>query len=711
MYTHAHTRTRAHAHTRTHAHIHTFTHSHTHTQTVVEISRPVTDCSGLALDLADANIPMLGEVTFFARPLSPFEMEEIMRAGYTLNDIAVGKRTFAPENPSYETHNDILSATSEGFTIARDEQLSAMSQTKVQGSLTRATILSSPGVKYQQRLNVPDLQCNRTARPEFARFGKETSCRIMNLTDQDSLLDTTTNKTFFPLIKQVYMSGMRLKDRAFYGEVAINNLLTYDPVHFPSWCGKSASFSLWWDPKATGLQGGYVLVKMETTSKRSWALHVGSDGVHSLGDPEVKIYTPKRFDWTVRRHVALVFNHLTDTMCSYIDGTKLGCQQLTPGVVGKIDCKNSAYIAFNHRIPGSGQPTVVMQDWRYYREALSAEEVRSYAFLRVCVSVCVCSRILSHSAPQPLYVCFLFSVPIHLPFLTSHLNTRKLAFESVDEDGNNMRSCAEVHEGSDTGWTDDIGNGCDWYQETRKLVPNICSTEEVRSSCPVACETKVPCFIGSDSKKATHAIWNRIMHLTEESPGAGVVCVHEGVDAVADCRKNMNVTTPKTRPGKWPDNRVHRDVTLNDCDVLARAIDPACSFSAPWTKDVKTQITQNGGFSIEFWWKAFETTKIPESHIEGVGMKRILFLSKMSPATVLAAVDFAQDWTVTVTSYNTCDGDTAEQSESVSGPPKNGVWQPFQTGVWYRIALSFGAPNESGKVAFMCTQMIVRLSS
>ena len=49
-----------------------------------EIQRPVTDCSGLSLELGDINIPTLGEVTFFARELAPVEMQEIMFAGFTL---------------------------------------------------------------------------------------------------------------------------------------------------------------------------------------------------------------------------------------------------------------------------------------------------------------------------------------------------------------------------------------------------------------------------------------------------------------------------------------------------------------------------------------------------------------------------------------------------------------------------------------------------
>ena len=48
-------------------------------QSTVEISRPVTDCSGLRLELGDEDIATLGEVTFFPRALSEVEMEDLMQ--------------------------------------------------------------------------------------------------------------------------------------------------------------------------------------------------------------------------------------------------------------------------------------------------------------------------------------------------------------------------------------------------------------------------------------------------------------------------------------------------------------------------------------------------------------------------------------------------------------------------------------------------------
>ena len=278
-----------------------------------------------------------------------------------------------------------------------------------------------------------------------------------------------------------------------------------------------------------------------------------------------------------------------------------------------------------------------------------------------------------------------------------------------------MRSCVNIQEGSDSDWTDPVGNGCAWYQEKRTTVPKICSTEEIRSKCPVACASKVPCFEAGASGPSTYSIWNRIMYLREESQGAGVLCVREGVDAVAECRKSLDVTTATTTQShwKWPtisalnDNRHEfRDIKLNDCDVLKARIDPYCSFPAPWTENVKAEVTRNGGFTMEFWWKALPTTKIPDTiQNSDATMKRMLFLSSMSPPTVLASIEFSQDRPTWVVVYSTCD----DKYEDINVFPPNGF--QLQTGVWYRSAVSWGAPNIEGKVShFVHVHVIVFLS-
>ena len=53
------------------------------------------------------------------------------------------------------------------------------------------------------------------------------------------------------------------------------------------------------------------------------------------------------------------------------------------------------------------------------------------------------------------------------------------------------------------------------------------------------------------------------MYLREESQGAGVLCVREGVDAVAECRKSLDVTTATTTQShwKWPTRRQTQQTT------------------------------------------------------------------------------------------------------------------------------------------------------
>jgi hypothetical protein len=54
-------------------------------QSTVNISRPVTDCSGLTLELGDADLPTLGEVTFFARELTQGECGVVLSVDAVLS--------------------------------------------------------------------------------------------------------------------------------------------------------------------------------------------------------------------------------------------------------------------------------------------------------------------------------------------------------------------------------------------------------------------------------------------------------------------------------------------------------------------------------------------------------------------------------------------------------------------------------------------------
>jgi hypothetical protein len=130
--------------------------------------------------------------------------------------------------------------------------------------------------------------------------------------------------------------------------------------------------------------------------------------------------------------------------------------------------------------------------------------------------------------------------------------------------------------------------------------------------------------------------------------GSGVVCVREGLDAVAACREhaanpsrlnelipgNMNFVEARANPLVQTmfggDDGV--GIRLDNCSVLEKHISPFCSFLAPWTRTINAEIKANRGYTIEFWWKALVDTKIPSSNLDYV--RSSLFKSSLLPVVV-----------------------------------------------------------------------------
>ena len=121
-----------------------------------------------------------------------------------------------------------------------------------------------------------------------------------------------------------------------------------------------------------------------------------------------------------------------------------------------------------------------------------------------------------------------------------------------------------------------------------------------------------PCWQGETSKPNMYTIWNRVMSLSEETQGSGLLCVREGIDVVAECRQNkadltnVAVTHRSQDWVKWLTTEgltglTFHDIKLQDCDVLERYINPYCSFPAPWTKQINAEVKKNGGWTIDFW--------------------------------------------------------------------------------------------------------------
>lgn len=219
---------------------------------------------------------------------------------------------------------------------------------------------------------------------------------------------------------------------------------------FPSFCGQSATFSLWIETDT--IDGGYFVTRYATSEgikpSRWWGLYAEAFGLYVYGFNAPSNADLPGSDWgrpfeymkNKRRHMAFVFNADTDQTHHYVDGKLLGTTQHETGTIANMDCGMDgpdSYMGLGHRMPGAYPYKGPLQDWRYYRgQALTSAQIY------------------------------------------------KIAFDTV---GPARRTCELFDEGGDTAFKDLAGNDCAWYQYQRLTFPDICSTEAVRKECALAC--------------------------------------------------------------------------------------------------------------------------------------------------------------------------------------------------------------------------------
>jgi len=559
--------------------------------------------------------------------------------------------------------------TDTSFAVAASERAEAERITAVEGSLGRSVAQKvmnpAPVIIEPQKINVAK---NATCR-RVIPFGADTSCRFISNWTGAAETDDDGVPFLNLLPPAVRPPGVGGREPIYLDQNGAGEYIRYDPSTFPDFCGQSATFSLWIETDT--LDGGYFLTRYGTSEKvkplRWWGLYAEAFGLYVYGFnapsnadlPGSEWGRPFEFMKNKRRHMAFVFDHLTDKTHHYVDGKLLGTTQHPAGTISKMDCEMSgqdSYIGLGHRIPGAYHIKGPLQDWRYYRgRALSAEQIFKIAF-----------------------------------------NTAQ-------------RTCELSDEGGDTDFKDSAGKDCAWYQDQRNAFPEICSTQTVRRECALACGSKAPCWEGTAAAKDNvYSIWNRVIHLTEHTPGAGVICGRMGVDLVENCRANARSPDTSPAPGAtgWEDIgslfgwRSYMDIDVKNCDVLAKVVHLPCAFDGGWTKQINSEIKAGGGYTIEFWWKAVAGTKIPldfaDYETNADSMRRMVFFSKLSPPRVILTIEFRSNQMDTLMAmYGTC-STTDSEAMDVKGQ--------YKTGVWYRMAAVLGAKNADGKVGQVIMQ-------
>jgi len=216
-------------------------------QKVVPLGRPITDCSGRALLAGAPDIPRLGEITFFPRQLSVMEMGEIITSGFTFESLAAGKEAFKP----VKTQFDVSTARqTEAFAVAQGERSLAGMRIQVENAFNRL-VTANFGLQAvpepTPKIIVPARQ---PSCPVVPIFGDATSCHIMGGFNATTDAATTGNTSFLPMLEPAYRNNLGGKDRIWLDHNSKKQYLRYDAQQWPSFCGTSATFSMWienWD--------------------------------------------------------------------------------------------------------------------------------------------------------------------------------------------------------------------------------------------------------------------------------------------------------------------------------------------------------------------------------------------------------------------------------------------------------------------------------
>ena len=378
-------------------------------QKLILLDRPVTDCSGNMLIAGADNVPRLGEITFFPRVVPSTEMEEIMSAGFSFESLASGKEAYNPTKTPFDVAGAV---TSNFFADARGERAQAAIELQVENAFGRliSDIVANPPADLKQdmaansKLVVPE-KANCFMQPIFKV--EAMSCRMMSNISQYDTCPFTGDKKYINLIQPPYLpSGHRSKDRVLLDNNYPKQYLHFDPTSFPSFCGKSATFSMWvenWDcgARATLLARYPKTVTTATAEKASepskrvkgsWFYQIDQDSSSGgtkccigqiPGDGIVAywkcaIVEPKLncMPANSRRHLALVMDKDDNSIKFYIDGTlaKSLSSELPleekwiddndefGGGVARLDCHmntSESYSPVGHRIGSQGEKPYV----------------------------------------------------------------------------------------------------------------------------------------------------------------------------------------------------------------------------------------------------------------------------------------------------------------------------------------------------------------
>jgi len=327
-----------------------------------EVQRPVTDCAPTALEVGGVGISRMGELTVVSRKYSENEMREVMSNGYTLQSLADGKLPFQTE----ETPMDVLRTSQAANAIqAVEERKRRADAADIQSVLGLATTIelheAAAGTGLESHSILDKVESTAPSSCDESWAGGA-SC---NMIDHDWSQATGTDsngKTFYEVIPSsarpdsapAQTDQSYLKLSGTYPVINPDQLIHFNPVKFPSFCGQSVTFAGWFKQDMAGPARFSFTLSFYTDPRDSDGKNVpwgkatpenhkifkmsiyGDDGQgwlcwnyrdHTAEPAILKWGTCKEFpgasvpngNW---RHMAYVFDVEKHTWEAYLDGAK-----------------------------------------------------------------------------------------------------------------------------------------------------------------------------------------------------------------------------------------------------------------------------------------------------------------------------------------------------------------------------------------------------
>ena len=445
------------------------------------LPRPVTDCLGNTVELGDLGL-RIGEVAFFPKPISLFEVKEIFELGMPSYAIALGKTPVSVE-PSA---NEVAQLDRERSAEISNRRLAAKNAEDVLRAVVLATLSNVNATLGARASSLPVLACDPkepcTPCPDVDERIWKQPCR--------SLPGVTSSYVASP-------SGFfDLLPGAQGGAVRIAQIRSYPSTDFPTKLGGSSWTWTFWarlrfkaSPDTT--EGLFILSRVVGLSdqqqpQESWSIYVSPDGAIGLKDttgssllgacmanpsrPVEKL--PRYAD--AFRFFAISVDGRNGKIQVYIDGQVAKTCSVAPDRIVQADTAlrpdssiSLGYMPFDSIRTAVNTVNVDVSDDQY--AYIDLQQFRLYNGTVLNASDLAA---IHTSATDP----------------TSNRRLRQCALPSERE--------------VDSEWQDPNGNDCEWYAENVLRTPVVCDNPIVQKRCATAC-AGVPCYDPSRSFVAT----------------------------------------------------------------------------------------------------------------------------------------------------------------------------------------------------------------